>query len=390
MRLIKYLCLLALGGLAGSADALTIVPTYDASITNDPDGPAMVDAIRAALQVFQTNYADDLTVYILFVNDPRTGLGENQTWGTDYSYSDYLYSLQSSATSVNDFNALSQLTNTFDPILGGDSIRLTLPHARVMGLDTHVGPDGFDSTISLNMALMNLTRPPPNPGLFDLQSVVEHETDEVLGTSSSLPDDTAITPMDLFRFDDKLERTFTVNGDNAYFSVDATNLWARYNMVSYGDYGDWWSDNDVFWAPPGITPHPQVQDAFGAPGTVQDLATNELTALDVIGYTLAAAVTPPSPTLSIASGGSGMLMLSWPTSATGFSLEERTSLSSGSWKVSTSGSANPALVPVAASGKFYRLSTQSVGAVATARPAVRLSTKAVYQRIVHSLPTPSP
>src|SRR6202034_3292031 len=110
-----------------------------------------------------------------------------------------------------------------------------------LGLDSGEGPDGFDSTIHLNMPLMNFTRPPTNSNNRDLQSVVEHEMDEVLGTPSGLAEGGPIWAMDLFRYTLTLDRTYTTNGDDAYFSVDGTNLWARFNQEYFGDYGDWWS-----------------------------------------------------------------------------------------------------------------------------------------------------
>ena len=146
---------------------------------------------------------------------------------------------------------------------------------------------------------MNVTRPSGDPTKYDLQQVVEHEIDEVLGCSSGLPNFTLICPIDLFRYTTNLARTYTTNGDNAYFSVDGTNLLARFNMNAGGDYSDFWS---VFktnrWAPPGTTPHSQVQDAFNTPGVVVNYGVSELAMLDVIGWTLSdnakALLNPPT------------------------------------------------------------------------------------------------
>jgi hypothetical protein len=366
--LTKFLCALAVCGVGASAHSLTIVPTFDSSITNDPNAPAMEAAINAAIAVFQTNYTDNLTVYVNYVNDPTVNLGESETWGNGYPYAGFLSALQSSATSVNDANALSKLTNSvIDPILGGTSIYLSLAHARLLGLDTNIGPDGFDTTISLNMTRMNFTRSSINATNYDLQEVVEHETDELLGTTSSLPDITNIDAMDLFRYDTNLNRSFTLGGDDAYFSVDGTNLWARYNTDPSGDYGDWWSDHEIFWAPPGLTPRPQVQDAYGDPGTFQDLGTNEFAALDIVGYTLAQVTALGPPTLTLVSSGAGQITLSWPAGAAGFSLEESTDLASGLWEPSASGFANPMVIQATGTEKFYRLSTKPRIIVTAAR-----------------------
>jgi hypothetical protein len=378
--LLKLLSGIAMLGVAVPAYSLTIVPTFDSSITNSPAAAAIEAAINAAALAFQTNYTDNLTVLINFVSDPTVDLGESTTWGTTFPYQQYIAALRSRATSHNDTNAISHLPNSStDPVIGGNQINLNLTLARLTGLFTGYGPDGFDSTISLNMTLMNLTRPPTNSNNYDLVSVVEHEVDEVLGTSSSLsggqPIPTTINPADLFRYTTNLVRTFTTNGpDNAYFSVDGTNLWARYNTEPDGDYGDWWSANDIFWAPPGITPYPQVQDAFGDSGTVQDMGTNEMTLLDVVGYTPVLATPQTAPTLSIVRGGTGKVTLSWSTNASGFSLQERTNLLSGSWVASATGSTNPANITISPGQKFYRL-------FSSAKPAAVPDTAALVQPV---------
>jgi hypothetical protein len=351
----KILCAAAVWGVAMQAFSLTVVPTFDGSITNDPNGVAMQAAINAAIHVLQTNIADNFTVYIHFTNDPSVSLGQSSTWGGPYLYSDYLAALKSTAADANDTNALSQLPNSpTDPLIGGTNLHLTLALARHLGLDTGEGPDGFDSTIQLNTTLMNFTRPPTNPNNYDMQGTVAHEMDEVLGTSSGLPSTNIIWAMDLFRYTTNLVRTFTTNGDNAYFSVDGTNLWARFNTDPGGDYADWWSSTG-FWAPPGITPHPQVQDAFGNPGTVEDLGPNELAMLDAVGWTLTSPVPVAAPKLWIVNNGAGQITILWPDSFSGYALQECTNLTAGSWVASASGTANPAVITITGGQKFYRL-----------------------------------
>jgi hypothetical protein len=384
--LLKILSCIAVFGAAMSACGLTIVPTFTASITNDPNGPAMVAAINAAIQVLQTNLSDNLTVQIQFTNDPGVDLGQSSTWGNNYSYSNFLAALKNSAADVTDTNAISQLTNsTIDPVIGGNKIYLTTPQARRLGLRTTYGSDGFDSTISLNMPSMNFTRPGVNATNYDLQSTAEHEMDEVLGISSGLPATNIVWPVDLFRYTTNLVRTFTTSGDNAYFSADGTNLVARYNMDPTGDYGDWWSVNgNNRWAPPGVMPVAQVQDAFGNPQVYQDLGVSELTALDVVGYTLAVTAPATPPIVKIFRSGANQFTLSWSNSYSGFVLQENTNLISGSWIASATGSTNPAVISSATGQKFYRLYKAATPALALAQaaPAGR-STDKSDQRVIH-------
>ncbi len=346
----------------------------------------MQAAINAAIQVFQSKITDDLTVTITFVNDPQTDLGASNTATYDYAYSAFLAKLKGRATSLNDAKAAKGLPDSAnDPLLGGSLINLTSAHARLMGLSTDLPADG-DATVSLKMAVHNFTRP-GDPQKYDLQSTVEHEIDEVLGFASNLKNGQVISPVDLFRYDGSGQRSFTTNGDNAYFSVDGVSLLARFNQDPAGDYHDWWSPGDQRWSPPGSMPVAQVQDAFGLPGTFQELGTNELTVLDVIGYTLAGSTSIPSPAppaLSISVDSAGQITLSWPNDGRIFVLQESANLGSGTWADSATGPTNPAVILAAASQSFYRLYHPALPAVAAVPSApVRMLTATAYRRQTH-------
>jgi hypothetical protein len=365
--LLKLLSVIATFGVAASAYSLTIIPTFDSSITGDPNGAAMMTAINQSISVLQSNITDNVTVKITYVSDESVGLGESSTFGFNVAYSDFIAALISRASSVNDIYALGKLpSGPNDPVIGGTQIHVTTAQARLLGLSSY---SDTDSTISLKMSLMNFTRPPGDPDKYDLQQVTEHEMDEVLGISSHLPDTNFISPVDLFRYTTNLVRTFTTNGDDAYFSIDGTNRLARYNMNSGGDYGDWWS----YFYPTNWSPitgntlnYAQVQDAFSGSGVAVDLANAELTALDVVGWTLATAPTA-LPSLYIVRSGANQFTLSWTNTANGYALQERTNLIYGSWDFSTSGSSNPAVLVTATSQKFYRLYKPGSGSAQPAR-----------------------
>ena len=66
--------------------------------------------------------------------------------------------------------------------------------------------------------------------------------------------------------------------------------------------------------------------------------------------------TPGAPTLSITNAAPGFATLWWtPPSGTNWVLQERLSLSTGTWTNSPSGSTNPVIVPTTLPTKFYRL-----------------------------------
>ena len=71
--------------------------------------------------------------------------------------------------------------------------------------------------------------------------------------------------------------------------------------------------------------------------------------------------------LAVAASGANKETISWSASYTGFFLQERTNLNSGSWITSASGTNNPAVITNSVSHKYYRLYE---AAVPGAEPAV--------------------
>ncbi|MFN3409176.1 MAG: hypothetical protein ACK45B_09305 [Limisphaerales bacterium] len=66
--------------------------------------------------------------------------------------------------------------------------------------------------------------------------------------------------------------------------------------------------------------------------------------------------TPGAPTLTIAPASPGFATVSWtPATGTNWILQERLSLTAGTWTNSPSGWTNPVVVPATPPAKFYRL-----------------------------------
>ncbi len=412
--LITSLWLAAFCGLVLPVKALTIIPNFDSSITSDPNGPAEMAAINAAIQVVETNIADNFSINITFISDPSVSLAQSDVYYAPVNYSDYVNALIANAKSSNDFLALSQLPKTGnEPVTGQLQMEISEVLADHLGL---ASPSGDVESIHLNTTIMSFTRPPPNDiNTFDMQSAVEHEMDEIMGgggAGCNLDSGFGlIGATDLFRYATNgpgvtLTRSWTTsNGDNAFFSVDGTNLWFRFNTDPGGDLGDFWGAQEdtntflpLYWSPPGVTPQAEVQDAFGTPGyfsypgnglpnnysenTAPDLGTNELTMMDVIGWTLIVHV--PPPVLKMAGNGSHKLAISWPASYAGYTLQERTNLMSGSWIASATGTNNPAVITNNVAQKYYRLYQAAAPAVAAAIPATSKTPAATtkYLRIL--------
>lgn len=301
------------GAIAGlliapvSARALIIAPTFDASITGRADAAATESVINNAISFYESTFSDPITVNIDFRN-MTTGLGESDWSYYAIPYTTYLSALTGDATSANDFTALASLgVSATNPVDGTSFVDMKSANGRAVGLSTGPitnctsfgGVTGQDGCIGLNLGITTV-----DGGVYNLESVVEHEIDEVLGLGSALPNSFGNGPPfnsafteDLFRYAAPGVRSYAQNtsctgpqgqGPLAYFSIDggATNLDTFNNCNNGGDYGDW------------VTHTPtQVQDAFtnasGAP--TLSVTSPETVALDVIGYTLTSQTVTPEP-----------------------------------------------------------------------------------------------
>ena len=129
--------------------------------------------------------------------------------------------------------------------------------------------------------------------------MVEHETDEVLGTPSCAFGDCGpgtFQPDDLFRYHSNGTRSFTAGSNtsctgssstNACLSLDGVHMLQQFNNLNNGeDAGDWVTN----------CANPLVQDAAACAGNgnIEISPGAEILLLDVIGYSLAPSV-PQGP-----------------------------------------------------------------------------------------------
>ena len=278
--------LLALAGSTTRA-GLVIAPTYDASITSDLNVGTIENTIQNTINLYESDFTNNLTVSIEF-GEMSSGLGQNNTYSGTVSYSAYRAALAANAVTTNAQMAVNSLpVQAGNPANGNGNIDATLPNLRALGFSGggYLPPPGqTDSIVQFNESIMNNTRTSIDPNKYDLQTVISHEINEVLGLGSGLDSVSTnatstqgpIAPEDLFRFNQSGTRSYTTNSAaEAYFSINGgTTQLARFNQDSTGDFGDWYS-------PGGQTP--QVQDAFGTPGATPALGA-EITALNAIGY----------------------------------------------------------------------------------------------------------
>ena len=231
---------------AAVTGGITIIPTFDSSITSDPQAAVIEATIRSALVPYQTDFSDAITVTIKF-QEMGSGLGLSSWSYNTYSYSTYRAALVTNATTADDMTALAHLpTGTGNPVNGNQNIEVKLPLARALGFSANPQAGQMDGTISLNTASMNLSAGQMDPTRYSLFATVCHEVDEVLALGSALDQVNkgnltltgVIFPEDLFRYDQTGARNYTTNvSATAYFSLDGTTDLAQFNQWPPGTSG---------------------------------------------------------------------------------------------------------------------------------------------------------
>jgi hypothetical protein len=336
---------------------LIINPTWDTTITSDPNAAAIMNTISNAILVYETKFSDNVTVNIKFA-EMATGLGMSSTFFSTISYSTLYNALVADSKTTNDVIALAHIpfNGGINPVDGTTSNRVTTANQRALGLSANPPLDG---TISLNMSIINIDRISINPSKFDLMAVVSHEIDEVMGTSSALSSSGAEAnsrPADLFRYTSGGVRTYNIASpptfDDAWFSIDGTTRLVQFNQEAGADYGDWKSK-------PPFVHTPRVQDAFGTAGATPNLGV-ELTFLDVIGWDLV--IPAPTPTIQSVGRTGNTINFSW-TSAVGhgYQVQYKTNLTQVGWlnlnspitAISTTTSSSDTIGP--GPRRFYRI-----------------------------------
>lgn|SRR5574340_992015 len=221
-----------------SAHALTIIPTFDFSITSNPNASAVIADVQTAINFYQSTFTAPVTVQMSFsetlVGDRFAGTSFSPPYVSDYNTVYKPALLAADATSVIGQIASSNLP----PVPPGTLIEFTSAAGRALGLNTPaIG--GFDGFINLSPNNQYVI-PPPGAQINGLSGLaaIEHEMNEVLGIgglSFKVPPANPIGSMNLF--------SQNVAG-NFYFSIDGgRTLLTQFNagLVPGSDPGDWFN-----------------------------------------------------------------------------------------------------------------------------------------------------
>ncbi len=331
-RLVKLLVVFALGMLLGRQARAEITYTCgnstNASVSMQSICMNINTRMNAVYGVFTNVNAH------IFIQFGFAGAGFVGSSVFEYfilPYTSWHAALMAGATSDNDAASLGPQGSipatepAFFTGQGINQISLTNANARALGRTPTLGvdsttelscslgtPNCYDGLITISNTDIFWYRSGTQGSAYDFFTVVEHETDEVLGTGSCLDPgsgvntgkvvndciSSAAAPVDFFRFSSANARTFSVgctnltNCGNAYFSIDnGTTMLNGFNNLPYGlDFSDW------------STHCQHVQDANLCPGASFDITSNggpEVEVLDVLGYKTTAAgalqFTPVSP-----------------------------------------------------------------------------------------------
>ena len=342
MKTYKF-TLLALVAMAASLTLRGNV-TYACDASIDLDGPSNLCATLngtvgttfagGVAGIYNNTFTNaNASIYIQFVSN--TGLGESSQFNNLVTYTAYQTALQAESTdaaksfvpgsepglySNGDVSITSALASALgittvdggDPVLGIEADGATSCTTPGTGgcynaVITLNSPSGLNSAFSQGYYFRTGSQGADD---YDFFSIVEHETDEVLGSASCIsttaPPSASITngcggsspsAVDLFRYTAAAARTLmTVNGPAQYFSPDGGVTDFDGNVYNNTENGDDWADFSS-----GCT---FIQDGTGCPGGGAGLdITNdfgggngpEVAILNAVGFNLVTTQTTPEP-----------------------------------------------------------------------------------------------
>ncbi len=283
-----------MSALSTSAQALTLVPLFDSSVTSNPNALAIENAVKTVSAELGSAFSNHATV--------RFSVSWGSVQGSPIPGNEVASSIEnlsgpySFSTLTTDIRTMAA-ANPANPVLqsvvahlprsnpaGGLGFAIPYAEAQAIGLlppASHLaaGGIGFSTSVSWDFNPVGGV----SANTYDLEGAATHEIIEVLGRISGLESSrpTVATPLDLFRYSASGVSSFSYSAP-AYFSIDGGRTAVeRFNVAGSGDRSD-------IASAPGLT---DVQAAYLPRGIALTLSAADLTVLDALGW---GAFTPPT------------------------------------------------------------------------------------------------
>ena len=128
---------------------LIITPTFDSSITSDPNAASIESTINQAINFYETTYSNPVKVNILF-KEMSSGLGLTNKLDYNIGYTNFrngLVANQAISGQTDQQTALNNLpTGPNNPVTGNTMLGVKSPDARVFGQSTPFLYDSCEPT----------------------------------------------------------------------------------------------------------------------------------------------------------------------------------------------------------------------------------------------------
>lgn len=287
------------------ANAVTIIPTFDSSITTNSEAGQIETAIDQVTSYYSA-FSNDADVRIYFELTSLGGPGgESLTslYSSPYAYYTGLLAADAANhpenmvlnTAVANFAYGNQAPNIL--FTSADYQALATPGVNEGGIV--IGGNSYDGVVALDTGIgaYNFGSVVPSNQVSGL-NVLYHEVDEVLGAGGAgswvgrtNPGNAYMGAEDLYRYDGVHSPSFTTNpSDNAYFSYNGGVTDVRgFNQNGQGDYADW--------ARVSCSSFYSVQswaDCYGDQPVPLTRTSDEVQVLQALGYNLAGVPEPSS------------------------------------------------------------------------------------------------
>lgn len=280
---------------AAPARALTIVPTYEASVS-----ASMQTAFNTVISTFDAAITTNATIYVDVSVGSVSSSDAGQTSNTEYALTGGYTAVKSALQSQYAATGFSASLPASNP-LPVSSFAVPAAEAKALASTgsaftstvfyTGAGGSnpGYDGYISFSSALSYAYSAGSTPKTsFDFAAVAEHEIEHLLGRTSTL-DGSGVTssfqatPFDLFRYSAAGVHSFSTSPSTpAYFSINngVTNLGYFADPAhNGGDPSDWQS--------PINSTSTDAQGGNLSAGITYGLSLSDELALEALGYSIA-------------------------------------------------------------------------------------------------------